>query len=446
MADRIWCRHTFGTRLITILFTVSIMLLAEKPARAQNTGTCDQSIGTAFARVSPLETYSKQDDDANVNVAATFAEPLSVIRVAGRRALICLDGRPLWVRRTQIAQVGFAEWVTLPDDLQSVRRPQVKFWRSQERLGAFLTGSNIDEARADYLEHALSSSDATTPARFPVLRRDFLESGIGSTALEVASVLVAFTHESVALYQATHAEGGTTDPPPEVPMALVVDVSGSTEGFTDAYARDFLEAAEKSGKLPSSPIIVVPFGGDGTVGPVTTRNIEQLKTASWPVRAASFGSSGQHALADAIRAATETITGPDKELDVIVMAGGDVAVSKPRDGVRLLVGKTTPELQDTLYKSSVTAGALFADFYDGGAKSLVTFLSERVTTPERAALKREDFAPVAKALSESGFFPVLPGSFEEETNLIAIPAAAQDASWFAVPLWTIVNGVPLVFE
>ena len=47
---------------------------------------------------------------------------------------------------------------------------------------------------------------------------------------------------------------------------------------------------------------------------------------------------------------------------------------------------------------------------------------------------------------DAGFLPLLPYDLKNAKKLAVPPAFAKDADWFAVPLWTVVKGLPLKFE
>jgi hypothetical protein len=432
---------------ISLLAFIVIYLLPFIPVTTdEKLPICNESpaLSFAFARVSPIQVFDAPDLNFTDHIEMEFGRAYPVIQKEREKVRLCIKGNNHWVNKSHIVSNESAEWVMVSQN-DPTKRPKVHLWRSQERLSAYLSGYNIRKAPPDYEEFHTDS--LPVPIQFPVYQRDFMEIQIGNRQLEVASLLVPFPTDAIGKYKKFQLERKKKH---NTTIVMLVDVSGSTVGFIDLFFNRFNKTYTKY-KLPMlDNIILLEFGGDGYVSKPKIIPFRKLTTHSWNVRSAPQQNRENHAVLDAITLAAQQVKEQGVRPPLLILAGGDVDIQAIKDldafGYIWIV-QLTPEIQDALKKSAGSLGktAKFVEFSPDNAVFLTEDMAKNIEF-EQIFQKTPDYPGIANIFVQIGMLPLLPKNLETE-ELATLPTfVSKESDWFAINLWTVVNGQLLKFK
>jgi hypothetical protein len=408
--------------------------------------TCNEypALGFAFARVSPLKVFTPPDFKLTGHIGVDFGRSYPITQKKRGKVRLCIKGNNHWVKRSHIVSKQSTEWVSV-SPTPSMKRPKVQLWRSQERLNAYLSGSNFGQASPVYEEFITDS--LPTPIQFPLYQRDFMEIQIGNRQVEVASILVPFPTDAIIKYKQLQLDRKKQH---NTTMVILVDVSGSTVGFIDL----FLERLNKTyTKLPMlKNIMLLEFGGDGSVSKPQILSFRKITTYSWNVRSAPQQNRENQAILNAITLAAKQVKRQGVKPPLLILAGGDVDIQPIKDlnafGYTWIV-QLTPEIQEALKKSASSLGktAKFIEFSPNNAVFLTEDMAKNLEFEnEKRFQKPPDYPGVANIFAKMGMLPLLPKNLETE-ELATLPNfVSKESDWFAINLWTVVNGELLKFK
>ena len=422
-----------------------LYLLAVIPITTYGEPLCNDysALSFAFARVSPIQVFNTPDFKSASYIDMEFGRAYPIIEKERGKVRLCIKGNNHWVKKSHIMSNESAKVVIIPQN-DSTKRPKIIFWRSQERLSAFLTGYNISKAPPDYEEFPTYSPSAQI--QFPVYQQDLMEM-FGSRQIEVASLLVPFPTDAIEKYQKFQLYRKTKH---NINMVILVDVSGSTAGFIDLFLNRFKKTYTKF-KLPMlDNIMLLEFGGDGSVSKPKNISFTELTSYSWKVRSAPKHNKENYAVLNAITLAAKQVKLQGVRPPLLVLAGGDVDIQAIKDlnafGYIWIV-QLTPEIQDALKKSANSLGrtAKFVEFSPDNAVFLTRNMANTLDFKNKLK-KAMDYSGIAKMFVQMGILPFFPYNLETE-ELASLPIfVSKKSDWFAINLWTVVNGKVLKFK
>jgi hypothetical protein len=394
----------------------------------------------AFARVGPLQVRAEPNSSVSSGLELRFARAYPVSASDNENVALCVDGQQVWARRAQVYEVRSPHWVVLPEARSTDDRPMLRFWRSQDRLGAHLSTSSTALAPPDYEE--VRAADVVGTVRFPVFHRDVMEMTFDNKQLEVASVLVPFRANAVTAYRALRELASVSG-------VMIIDLSGSTAGLIAPLLRS-LQASHGDTAAAPPRLLIVSVGGNGLLLGAESRMATDLDSLPLRHREQMLGgTSDQTTLA---LASIGRLLAPHAgDLPLVVVAGGDVALqSADWSGAdRLWVVQATPELQDRLRRSVAGFGGnvTYLPFSPGNGARLHDLLAESWLDTPSPSLRSSDYAAVAALGAQPGMIGLLPKDLDSTEHLATPPAYATDgAEWFAIPLWVVVDGLLLQFD
>jgi hypothetical protein len=425
---RVAARPNAGRWLKCGIVCLVACLVVLAPIRAKAAASCGGFTGTpyAFARVSPLEVSASETLVAAEPVAVAFGQGLPVLAVRDGAVEVCIDAGAHWVRRSNVLLVGAPEWIGI--EAAVAERPRLRFWRSQERLAAHLSERSAAKAPPDY-EEVIDTTGAGT-IRLPVADRDVLETSLNNVQVKVASVLVPFLAAAVEDYRRLRLQR-------QADAVLLIDTSGSTAGFVPSAMR--VLAARGSGAARPLRMLVIEIDGNGRHAPARLLSPAELGRQRWRHQAATDMAGGAGGSVGGFDTAAARLLGNADKLPMLIAAGGDITLTPRHWATRenLTVLQLTPELEPALAHSAQRLGAAFRR----DAADVAGFVDRLAAAeaPHAAAPTPEDHAWLKRTTNEAGFIAVLP-NLAEETELAIPPAfAVEDARWFAVPLWLVLN-------
>lgn len=393
----------------------------------------------AFAKQSPIPiTDAPGKRKPTGAVRAEFARAYAVIGKEGRREVkVCMDGAAVWARRSDFLLSPRRTWIDTDRTMASKDRPRLEFWESPDRLRVYV-GGETDIAPPRYRE--ARDSIVTGTVSFPVIRIDFVEMGVGNREVEIANVLVPFSNAAVAAYETTRdPEGaGAAVGPTAKTLGLVVDISGSTQGYVEPHLLSLVAALRETEHLANARIVSAGFGGDGKQITALARGIDDGGIAAWPVKPAEDGGAGTHDLAAAVDFVARN-TGEDVPL--MVFAGGDVSLAGASfDGFAdVNIGQTTPELQDTLKTSAGATSGAFHEFgMDLGAR-IAARIAEAVPPPAGIVTDESAFIGVVALMGQPGMLAILPHDIAAAERLAVPPVGSVEPEWFATEMFMVVR-------
>jgi hypothetical protein len=412
--------------------------------------TCNESpaLGFAFARVSPLKVFTPPDfKKLTGHIDVDFGRGYPITQKKMGKVRLCIKENNHWVKRSHIVSKQSTEWVSV-SPTHPTKRPKVNLWRSRERLSAYLSGSNFGKASPAYEEFITDS--LPTPIEFPIYQMDFMEIQIRNIQVEVASLLVPFPTEAIRKYQQLQLDRKKQH---NTTMVILVDVSGSTVGFINLFLNRLNKTYTKS-KLPKlDNIMLLEFGGDGSVSKQKIISFRKLTSYSWNVRSAPVVQNGENkAILNAITLAAKQVKRQGVKPPLLILAGGDVNIQAIKEldafGYTWIV-QLTPELQDALKKSADSLGktAKFVEFSPDNAVFLTEDMAKNLEFEnEKTFINTPDYSSIANIFTTIGMLPLLPKNLETE-ELATLPNfVSKESDWFAINLWTVVNGELLKFK
>ena len=401
-----------------------------------------QALSFAFARVSPIQVFDSTDLNLTGHIEMEFGRAYPVTKKERGKVRLCIKGNNHWVKRSHIVTNESAEWIMVSKSEPS-KRPKVRLWRSQERLSAYLTGHNLSKAPPDYEE--FSTDSLPTQIQFPVYQRDFMEIQIGNRQIEVASLLVPFPTDAIEKYQKLQLDKKKQ----YITMVILVDVSGSTVSFIDLFLNRFNKTYAKS-KLPMlDNIMLLEFGGDGTVSKPKLISLGELINHSWNVRSSPKQNKESHAILNAITSAAKMVKRQKVKSPLLILSGGDVSIEAINDlesfGYTWVV-QLTPEIQNTLKESADSMGktAKFIEFSPDNAVFLTEEIAKNLEFEKLH--KPPDYPSIANIFVQKGMLPLLPNNLENEDLATPPTFVSEESVWFTINLWTVVNGELLKFR
>lgn len=410
------------------------------PAVAQ--GSCGGATppGFAFARASPLQVAvaAGAPRDGRIDVAFGTAYPLFATNAD--TVGLCVEGQRYWVLRSHVFEVKQPEWVRIGQPGDGSDRPRVRFWRSQERLGAHLSVSDgPGQAPPDYEDVPVRATRGLP--RLPVYSRELMAISLNQNQVTAASVLVPFAADAVVAYRAVRAIGEAT-------ALLLVDVSGSTEGQIAPFMRQLRDLGHpEEGAAATVRLLLIEVSGDGEITVSGPLSPAEVATRRWLTRPATTYPGREAA---GFVEAARWLAPSARTLPAVVLAGGDVALRAEdwRGFNNLWVVQATPELEAVL-RESVAGFVVGGRFLAYGVERSNALLQALAGAPGTASVGRyrANFEPVAERALAAGLLPLLPTDLDAAKELATPPPfATTGARWFAVPLWVVVDSLLLQFE
>jgi len=421
-----------------------------EPKKEEKPLTCNESpaLGFAFARVSPLKVFTPPDfKKLTAHIDVDFGRGYPITQKKMGKVRLCIKENNHWVKRSHIVSKQSTEWVSV-SPTHPTKRPKVHLWRSQERLSAYLSGSNFGQASPAYEEFITDS--LPTPIQFPLYQRDFMEIQIRNRQVEVASLLVPFPTDAIIKYKQLQLDRKKQH---NTTMVILVDVSGSTVGFIDLFLERLNKTDTKSNLPKLDNIMLLEFGGDGSVSKPKILSFRKLTSYSWNVRSIPVVHNGENkAILNAITLAAKQVKRQGVKPPLLILAGGDVNIQAIKEldafGDTWIV-QLTPELQDALKKSagSLRKTTKFVEFSPNNAVFLTEDMAKNLEFEnEKTFINSPDYPSIANIFTTIGMLPLLPKNLETE-ELATLPNfVSKESDWFAINLWTVVNGELLKFK
>ena len=389
-----------------------------------------------FARQSPLDGHAAPDEAAEVKrLPVEFSVAYPVLKRDGGYVRVCIDGQAVWISRADVSVTRLPAWIQTKASMLQADRPRLQFWRSMDRLGAYLARGNIEAAPPIY--HEVIDGKMEQPIRFPLLRIEAVESGVGNRVIDVANVLIPFPKAAIERYRALRApvERDAKEPPS---FGLVIDVSGSTEGFVPPALQALAAALKKHEHLKRVRVVSAAFGGDGRIEGRTERSALDEAMEKWVQRPAVKAAAVKHDVGKAIkfvRANSASAT------PLIVLSGGDISV--PRRALSKFSNvsfvQITPELQDNLRASARRVSARFYGFAIDPEENFDELFNELYERPPELEMDEAAYEEVASLMRQSRMLPLLPVDIAVAEALAIAPAGARSSDWFATPLWVVLR-------
>lgn len=440
-------------------------------------------IAYGFAKASPLNVYELTDQKLSGTRKFEFGRAYPILRRDGQYIEVEVsDGDKKYVRAAHMMTIGRPNWLATTKVYEEKERSVISFWESSAKIADFLTGRDTSRSSWDYRE--LLFGQESDSRKFPVFATDTVDLLDGARSVDIAGVLVPISKGmSEAFNRDLNAVGGTIN------LHFVLDVSGSAEGFVEpafqkvvgkiTEDRDLLE------RIVNFDVLV--FGMTGVdnwrvagepIGDISNERQIGYKRASGPsfMKKAADNFVGKPSLAavgddepilNALEALVEkNAAGTDEKLlhIIIVMSGADVAVNARSALTGKLLNATdldfsrlgtvfvvfcqiTPEpglsLRDVSAKLNGIE-ATYIDFDDAGigwrvVEQLRSYLSRKLSEPRSP----NDFERYFGAAKSSGMMPILPANLNGSSALPIPLKFAVDAEWYAIPLWTVIDGTLL---
>ncbi|WP_133511097.1 hypothetical protein [Candidatus Thiosymbion oneisti] len=409
------------------------------PSVAPAANDCGRFYGDryAFARVGPMETFATDRLQAGRNTEVKFGNKYPVLAVEDQAVRLCIDHVPHWARRSQVLLTDTPSWVVAQEDTKAAERPRIRFWRSQQDLNAHLSEDSAAKAPPDYEE--VISRREFGKIRLPVSHQDVLQTSLNTVQLRVASVLVPFLNAAVEDYRRLRLQQ-------QADLILLLDLSGSTAGFVRPLMRR-LEAVAASRK--SKPrVLIIGIDGDGRHRAAELSTLSKLATHTWQHRPGPV-ESNHNLINVGFDSAVTRIRGNTNGVPVVVAAGGDVSLD-PASWTKidkLTLVQLTPELEPELGQSATRLGIELVNASHPSSPALGISLAaepDTRTRPPKPSPSDHDY--LVRLTNDYGFITLLPDL--ADTPELAIPPAfaLDDAEWFAVPLWVVIDGLLLQME
>ena len=426
---------------------VYILLLLVIPSIvASNELECDSSniSNFAFSRISPIQVSTSEDMKSEEFITVKYGIAYPIVLQQRRQLKICIEGKKYWVKKSHIAVSNSPEWVST-SSVALASRPKLTLWRSRERLGTYLARTNATDAPSDYTESSVDKKYVRS-LKLAVDKSDVMEMKIKGKQVDVASLLIPFPLSALNKYKLIQLEKKKTK---EIKMVILIDASGSTEGFVTSFLVRLSKSWDKAGLSSLKNIMLLSFDSDGYVSEPKFISSSTFANLSLEKHKAKSIGKESKALSEAIMSASKKISLQKYKPPLIVLAGGDVSLSLSRylnkfGDIKLV--KITPEIQHNLKKSlDVVSKAEFIEFQSNNANTL---LKEIITITDsynknKNSLAYEDIAP---EFGKRAMLPLLPTDLD--LTDLAIPPAyvTKKSDWFAVNLWTVINGELLKFS
>jgi len=399
----------------------------------------------AFGKSSPVPVSDAPGDrttERDLPIAFGVAYP--VLQRKGWSDLqLCIDGAAVWTSRVHFADTSRRAWVQTSAAMQSPARPRLEFWVSETQLRIYV-GGDTEAAPPDFRE--VRDNVVLRTIRLPLLRDSVVRMTGGARDVAIANVLLPFPRSAVERYAAVRDPGGADDAAPaDLVIGLLVDVSGSTRGFTETPVAELIAALRADDRTAGARIVAASFGGKGDVDGKPARGLADPALAIWEVSAAPFGEPGTHDVAAAAAFVAREAGAP---VPLMILAGGDVGLERVDVSAfsSVAVAKITPELQTRLERTAGRGSTVFHAFGPGQGAALAETLIAAAPAPVSIETDEQAFDDVANLMRAARMLPVLPTDIEDQAQLAVPPVGAESVEWFALSLWMVVRADLLTYH
>lgn len=390
----------------------------------------------AFARVSPLQVAAKSDFANTQALAMEFSRAYPVIEVTGPRVRFCVGSTPYWARRSHLFLTRERQWLRTRFAAMPKERPRLRFWYSQQRLSAHLAERSAALAPPDYEE--IIPPRPLPDLRLPIAQQDVLETSVSRRQLQVASVLLPFATAALEDYRRVRLQQ-------QADLVLLLDSSGSTNGFAQPFLRRLAEAAREMRLQPR--VLLIAIDGDGRHAPARLATLAEHAAVPIAHRIAANPDTPTAASNTGFSQAAERMQDVGVDLPILIAAGGDITLDTKRwySFGYLAVSRLTPEIQQALSRSAAKIGHAVLN---AAATELNEWRLALSRMQERAAVaeRRRDSSWLARLTNDMGFIAVIPYDPDAPQLTIAPAFVNAETRWFAVPLWVVVRGELLMVE
>lgn len=409
--------------------------IADEESPAENAADrCEAADGFewAFARVSPVSASKDAERRGPTRLLnVRFADAYAVLNRSDASVKLCIDGQAKWFSRADFSLTANRRWIAATNAMRNIDRPRLEFWRSLERLMIYFGREKDVPVGPIYRE--IPAGRSAERVKLPLIREEAVFTDVGNRVIKVGNVLVPVHRSLIEAYVRIRNAGSEK---PGGPLAIVLDISGSAEGFTGPAISNLRTAL--SGDGSDQAVIMAGFGGDGTIDVRRAKSIHDPNLDGWDVRQAPGFSVGRHDLRRSINAVADA---PGKQNTLIVLAGGDISLADTPLGSfsNVVVAQITPERQKILGKSARAEGALFLDFPEMQEGALVSVLDPLLAPTPRIFVDPNDYGELAELAAHAETLALIPADIEAAEQLVHIPPGRDAFDWIALPLWTVVR-------
>lgn len=419
---------------------------------------------TGFAKLSPLPVHRGPELAEATALPVEFGEPFAVLERQGEALHLRRgDGSTLWVRRSDMLVSPDGRVVRSGHGFKTDNRPLLRFWRSHSTLIDFLRNGNARSANADFEE--IMTRRPGYNLTLPLITSDSVEV-VESRVVDIVSVMMPVYRSSVEALEGLAGGAGRT-----VDLTFLVDVSGDAAAFSLPILNAIGETLLR--QLRDEPatinVRIIHVGGNLLRGfrAAPGDDLSALTRSFTPPN----DRSGTHyePLLQAIQRnpPPQDASGNRQGAAYVVLSGGDIALSVaggagarsvdldsleldvPAD-TNVIVARITPEPGQTLGQLASRlqrfGTAEYLDFAPSVAADVASRIVALVRSNDLRPLEPTEKAAVCATAAQQNQFCVLNFMASSHDRMPALVPAKFSADWYAVPGWTVIDGLNLVLE
>lgn len=418
---------------------------------------------TGFAKLSPLPVHQGPDlAGATTGLTVKFGEAFDLLERRGEALHLRRgDGSTIWVRRSDMLISPDGRVVRSGHGFKTENRPMLRFWRSHSTLIDFLRNGNARSANADFEEVLIRRPNFDLA--LPLVYSDSVEA-VDSRVIDIVSVMVPVYRSSVEALEGLAGGAGRT-----VDLTFLVDVSGDASDFSLPILTAIGETLLR--QLRDEPatinVRVVHFGGNLLRGfrQAPGNDLSALTRRFTPPEDRS-GTQDEPLLQAIQRNPPEAdASGKRQSAAYVVLSGGDVALAStpgakgsdletlsldiPAD-TSVIIARITPEPGQTLAQVANRMERFGKTEYLDFTPTVAADISNRIVTMVRSndirPLEATEKAAVCATASQQNQFCVLNFMASTHDRMPSLVPAKVSADWYAVPGWTVIDGLNLILD
>jgi hypothetical protein len=426
-----------------------LLLLPSHQVLAQATPPAGPAM-FAFAKASPIQVSDSasltdtrlQEFDFGKAYEAT-EEPGGSVKLKLR------DDRFVYVRSSYVTMTRSPQWLTSTPAYNRADRARVQLWENPVKLIDFLSNPNTAGSRPDYEE--FFDEAPGFQLKLPLVERDFVDMLNARRQARVVSVMMPISRE---MYQAFEAAKSASQR--QLDLNLLIDVSGSTNGFLETITVGIVKAVnrnEQFGKRVRSTTVTT-FGASRAskssfLGKIGFGNLGNMV---WHPSGVDQTTDGEREpLTDALVTMNANVRPDDATAQVLViLSGADVELATTTAGKPLtlaslvpslrsqptaLVAQITPEPGEDLKNASQQLRNLwrYFDYSETMANDIVYELIRIAESRKDIPMDARSFGPVLKVANEKRMMTFLPRL--SSYGLPPRQAYAAQSNWSTTRLW-----------